>query len=132
MEIQKDRMLAGELYIANDPDLTKDRQRAMALAERFNASPSADRDARTNLLRELLGSFGEGTEIRPPFHCDFGISITVGSRTFINFRAMMLDVAPIAIGDDCNKCAVSHPDAPTRSRTAAREVGGGEADHHRR
>ena len=102
MGIQKDRMLAGELYIANDPDLTKDGQRAMALAERFNASPYADRDARTNLLRELLGSLGEGTEIRPPFHCDFGIYITVGSRTFINFGAMMLDVAPITIGDDCN------------------------------
>jgi maltose O-acetyltransferase len=50
----------------------------------------------------LLGRFGEKSEIRPPFHCDFGTHIRVGSRTFINFGAMMLDVAPITIGDDCN------------------------------
>jgi maltose O-acetyltransferase len=99
---QKDRMLAGELYINDDADLDRDRRRAMALTERFNVSPYADREARTSLLRELLGRFGEKSEIRPPFHCDFGTHIRVGSRTFINFGAMMLDVAPITIGDDCN------------------------------
>jgi acetyltransferase-like isoleucine patch superfamily enzyme len=75
------------------PELAVVNQRAMALMERFNASPAADGEARRRLLTELLGGIGEGSEIRPPPSCDYG--------TFINFGAMLLDVAPITIGDDC-------------------------------
>src|SRR5436309_3525890 len=99
--IQKDRMLAGELYIANDPELAADYQRAMAVMERFNASPAADVTGRAALLRELLGSIGANSNIRPPLYVDYGKHITIGSRCFVNFGAVMLDVAPITIGDDC-------------------------------
>ena len=43
---------------------------------------------------------GEGTEIRPPLYCDYGYQTHVGARTFINFGAVLLDVATIRIGDD--------------------------------
>lgn len=98
---QKERMLAGELYIADDPELATDNRRAMALMERFNATPAADGEVRRAILRELLGGFGEGAEIRAPMYCDYGQYITIGSGTFINFGAMLIDVAPITIGDDC-------------------------------
>jgi maltose O-acetyltransferase len=52
------------------------------------------------VLRELLGSLGEGSEIRPPLHCDYGYQTHVGARTFINFGVVLLDVATITIGDD--------------------------------
>lgn len=101
MGIQKDRMLAGEPYIADDPELAADNRRAMELMERFNASPAADGEARRAILRELLGAFGEGSEIRAPMYCDYGRYIAIGNGTFINFGAMLIDVAPITIGDDC-------------------------------
>lgn len=101
MGIQKDRMLAGELYIANDPELAADYQRAMAAMERFNGSAAADIDGRAALLRELLGSIGAESDIRPPLYVDYGKHITIGARCFVNFGVVMLDVAPIVIGDDC-------------------------------
>ncbi len=93
-------MLAGDLYIADDPELTRDYLRAMALMERFNGSSAADPDLRRRLLEDLLGSFGEGSEIRPPMYCDYGYQIYIGARTFVNFGLMALDVAKIVIGDD--------------------------------
>ena len=97
---QRDRMLAGELYIADDPQLAADNLRALTLTREFNASDPGDPQARLALLRELLGSVGEGTEIRPPLYCDYGYQTHVGTRTFINFGVVLLDVATIRIGDD--------------------------------
>jgi maltose O-acetyltransferase len=96
----RDRMLAGDQYIADDPDLTRMYQRAMALMEAFNGSPAADPAGRRRILGDLLGALGEGTEIRPPFYCDYGSHTTVGARTFANFGLVALDVAAITIGDD--------------------------------
>ena len=93
-------MLAGDLYIADDLELAQDYQRAMALMERFNGSSAADPDLRRRLLDDLLGGFGEGSEIRPPLYCDYGYQIHIGARTFANFGLVALDVARIMIGDD--------------------------------
>jgi maltose O-acetyltransferase len=93
-------MLAGDLYIADDPELARDYLRAMALMERFNGSSAADPGLRRRLLEDLLGGLGEGSEIRPPMYCDYGYQIHVGARTFVNFGLMALDVARIVIGDD--------------------------------
>ena len=97
---QRDRMIAGELYIADDPQLAADNLRALTLTREFNASDPADPKARLALLRELLGSLGDGTEIRPPLYCDYGYQTHIGARTFINFGVVLLDVATIRIGDD--------------------------------
>jgi maltose O-acetyltransferase len=93
-------MLAGDLYIADDPELTRDHLRAMALMERFNGSSAADPGLRRRLLEDLLGDLGEGSEIRPPLYCDYGYQIHIGARTFANFGLMALDVSRIVIGDD--------------------------------
>jgi maltose O-acetyltransferase len=97
---QRDRMLAGELYIADDPQLAADNLRALTLTREFNASDPADPKARLALLRELFGSLGEDTEIRPPLYCDYGYQTHIGARCFINFGVVLLDVATIRIGDD--------------------------------
>jgi maltose O-acetyltransferase len=97
---QRERMLAGDLYVADDPQLAAESRRAAILMQQFNASDPADPHARRVVLSELLGSFGEGTEIRPPLYCDYGYQIHIGARTFINYGAVLLDVATIIIGDD--------------------------------
>lgn len=97
---QYERMRAGDLYIAEDPQLGADSRRAALLIQRFNQSDPTDYEGMGRLLRELLGSFGEGAAIRPPFYVDYGAYIHIGARTFINFGAVMLDVAPITIGED--------------------------------
>jgi maltose O-acetyltransferase len=96
----RDRMLAGEPYIADDPELARDRQHAMALIEAFNRTPASRPDERRRLLTGLLGAYGERSEIRPPFYCDYGYQIRIGAGTFANFGLTILDVAPVTIGDD--------------------------------
>ena len=93
-------MLAGDLYIADDPELARDYQRAMALMERFNGSSASDPGLRRRLLEDLLGDLGANSEIRPPLYCDYGYQVHIGARTFANFGLMALDVARIMIGDD--------------------------------
>ncbi|WBB74614.1 sugar O-acetyltransferase [Micromonospora sp. WMMD1128] len=96
----KDRMLAGEPYIADDPAIIADLDRAARLTERFNRSSADDPQGRLAALRDLLGSLGEGAWIRPPFHCDYGYQTHLGPRSFVNFNAVFLDVARITIGAD--------------------------------
>ena len=96
----RERMLAGDLYLADDPELAAGMARAQALTHRYNTMDPVDREARHALLRELLAAFGEESEIRPPFRCDYGSHTFVGTRTFANFGLVCLDVARITIGDD--------------------------------
>ncbi|GHE78165.1 maltose O-acetyltransferase [Amycolatopsis deserti] len=91
---QRDRMLAGEPYRADDPELQAGLRRAAGLQRRFNASGDPA------VLRELLGSVGEDVEVRPPLYVDYGSHITIGPRTFLNYGVVLLDVAPITIGAD--------------------------------
>ncbi|MCX4549971.1 sugar O-acetyltransferase [Streptomyces sp. NBC_01267] len=100
MTSQKQRMLAGELYLADDPELAADALRAAVLSEQFNATSAADPEGRRTALAELLGKVGEDCEVRPPLRVDYGSGITIGPRTFINFGAVLLDVAAITIGAD--------------------------------
>ncbi|MFC8441622.1 sugar O-acetyltransferase [Streptomyces griseoincarnatus] len=96
-----ERMLAGDLYIADDPEIGRRLERAMRLAARYQAAYLEDRDQARAVLTELLGSVGEDVEIRPPLFVDYGSNITVGARTFVNYHLTALDVAAITIGEDC-------------------------------
>jgi len=97
----KQRMLRGELYRFDDPELAADYARAQALLERYNTTRQDEQDLRDTLLRDLLGEMGDGVVIRPTFRCDYGSHIAIGARTFVNYDCVMLDVAPIRIGAAC-------------------------------
>ncbi|GAA1347817.1 sugar O-acetyltransferase [Arthrobacter koreensis] len=96
----RDRMQAGDLYIADDPQLEADSLRAASLSDQYNRLSPQDPDAAAPLLAELLGGIGEQSVIRAPLFVDYGKYLTVGARTFINFNLTALDVAAITIGDD--------------------------------
>ena len=93
---EKDKMLAGELYLASDPELVRERRGCRALRHQINGQP--DEKARQALFRELLGRIGDSF-IQPPFACDYGYNIAVGDHVFINFNAVILDCASVTIGD---------------------------------
>ena len=97
----KQRMLRGELYMFDDPELAADYARAQELLERYNATRHVEQDLRNGLLRDLLGEVSEGVVVRPAFRCDYGSHIAIGARTFVNYDCVMLDVAPIRIGAAC-------------------------------
>jgi maltose O-acetyltransferase len=101
MSEMRRRMLAGELYLADDPVLAAEAARAQELQERYNAARHDEQELRDSLLRELLGEVGEDVVVRPPFRCDYGSHIAIGARTFVNYDCVMLDVAAIRIGAAC-------------------------------
>jgi maltose O-acetyltransferase len=96
----KQRMLRGELYIADDPEMAEDFARAEALLDRYNAPGHAQAGGRREILEQLLDVVGPGVTIRTPFRCEYG-NVSIGPGTFINFGCVMLDVARITIGADC-------------------------------
>lgn len=100
MASQKERMLAGELYLADDPEIAADVLLAGQRAEAFNNSSVSDPEGRHQALTDLVGELGEGSEVRPPLRVDLGYRITIGPRSFVNQGTVMLDVAPITIGAD--------------------------------
>jgi len=99
MRTERDKMLAGELYDALDPDLLRDRDRARDLCQSLNASRESDRELRRQLLLQLFGKGGDTVWMQPPFYCDYGSNIELGERVFFNFNCVVLDVCPIKIGD---------------------------------
>jgi maltose O-acetyltransferase len=92
-------MLSGALYRADDPELVMDRRRAETLLRVYNASLAEDEQGRERLLAQILGAAGQGAIVQPPFLCDYGFNIRLGRGVFLNFNCVLLDVAPIEIGD---------------------------------
>lgn len=96
---EKDKMLAGELYVAAGPELEADCRRNSAWMDRFNSTNSRTAEASVRLLKEGLGKVGENVNIRPPFYCDYGYNIEIGENVFLNFNCVVLDVVKVVIGD---------------------------------
>jgi len=96
-----ERMLAGDLYIADDPDITVRMKLAVQRAARFRDAYDADPIAAQGLLGDLFGAVGPDVHVRAPVHVDYGDRITIGARTFVNMGLTALDVAAITIGADC-------------------------------
>ncbi len=96
---EREKMLSGELYDANDPELIAARTRVRSLWQAFNASPPDDLAGRNDLLRRMLGRLGRNVAIEPPFYCDYGTQIELGDAVFVNMNCVFLDCAAIRIGD---------------------------------
>jgi maltose O-acetyltransferase len=113
-----ERMLAGDPYIAEDPELGARMRRAAALSAEFAELWPRDREAARAVLATLLGGLGEGTIVRPPIYVDYGEQLTIGAHGFVNFGLVALDVAPITLGENCQigpnvqLLAASHPTDP--------------------
>lgn len=100
---EKEKMIAGLPYDPADPVLVAERVRARELLQRLNACPPGDDGTRRALTRQLLGLDRTGAEtdafLQAPFYCDYGYNIAVGAGFYCNFNCVILDVAPVRIGD---------------------------------
>ncbi|MEG9436164.1 sugar O-acetyltransferase [Edaphobacter sp. HDX4] len=95
---EKEKMLDGELYNAEDPVLIADRAHAAELQQRYNSIAHLP-STHFLLLQQILGSVGEESVIRSPFFFDYGYNIHLGRHVFLNFNCVLLDVNRITIGD---------------------------------
>ena len=118
---EKEKMLAGELYLAFGEELFNERQHAKKLCRNFNATTEEQMRERDALLRSLLGSCGANAFVEPSFRCDYGYNIHVGDNFYANYDLIILDVCEVRIGHNCmiaprvSIFTAAHPlDAPTR------------------
>jgi maltose O-acetyltransferase len=98
MRSEREKMLAGELYNALDPELATARAKARDLCLALNQSREAEQEERRRILQELFGQGGDSVWMQPPFYCDYGSNIELGERVFFNFNCVVLDVCKIKIG----------------------------------
>ena len=99
MTTERQKMLAGELYDPLDGELVAARERARDLCWQINATREAQREERRRLLVDLFGTGGDTAWLQPPFFCDYGSNIHLGTRVYFNFNCVVLDVCDVRIGD---------------------------------
>lgn len=99
MKTEKEKMLAGELYSALDPQLSFERQHCRDLLKQLNDSREDQPEERVRILAELFGKESDAW-IQPPFFCDYGTNISLGEKVFFNFNCVVLDVAQVTIGSN--------------------------------
>ena len=120
---EREKAARGLLYDANQEELAKERVACSDRCRRYNNLEAGETDAREALIREIVGEIGQGFRIEQPFYCDYGTNIRIGAHFYANYHLVILDAAPVSIGDrvligpDCGIYTAGHPlDAELRGR----------------
>jgi maltose O-acetyltransferase len=100
MKTEKEKMIAGEYYLAGDPVLVKERRKAKNLLHRLNVIEYRLTKKAKEILTELIPNTGKSFYIEPPFHCDYGYNISCGNNVYFNVNCVVLDCAPVTIGSN--------------------------------
>lgn len=120
---EKDKMIAGEIYDANDSELVEERFVCKEICQAYNNVPVRELEKRRELLKQLLGKTCDEIVIEPPFWCDYGYGIEVGSNFYANHGLVILDAGGVKYGDNvfigpqCGFHTSGHPiDWQTRNK----------------
>ena len=97
---EKEKMLAGHLYIAADEELERDNKKARRLTRLINNLTEEETEESQRLFRQLLGSVGRNFQIVPPFRTDYGCHTYIGENFYANYDCIIIDVAKVTIGDN--------------------------------
>lgn len=100
MTTEKEKMITGEAYFANDKILSEDRLLAQTLCYRFNQLEPRQVKAKKQIVKDLFGKTEKMFYIEPPFRCDYGYNIEIGENFYANYNLTVLDCAPVRIGDN--------------------------------
>ena len=95
---EKQKMLSGELYCRDDPELIEERKRTQIILNEFNNSSVDEFDKRKSLLSQVFGTKIENL-IEPPFYCEYGSNISLGKGVFMNFNCSIYDEGEVVIDD---------------------------------
>ena len=98
MKTEKEKMLDGEIYFANDKVLVSERTFAKKLLHKLNVTEYLMNGNARNILPQLMPNAHKRLYIEPPFHCDYGYNIHVGENFYANYNLTILDVGKVSIG----------------------------------
>lgn len=112
-----------QLPYISDESIFEEQLVARRLTQKLNTMDRADFAGIAEVVKELFGK-SEGAFVNPPFYCDYGKHIEVGKNFFANYNCMILDVAKVTIGDNCQMApnvaiyTAGHPVHPDTRNTA--------------
>ena len=112
-----------QLPYISDAEVMEEQKRARRLTQELNTADRSDFENLARIVKKLLGK-SDGAVINPPFYCDYGSHIEVGKNFFANYNCMILDVAKVIIGDNCQMApnvaiyTAGHPVHPDTRNTA--------------
>ena len=116
-------MAAGEWYCCLAPELDALRWKARAAVHAHNTMDPAARGNLAPELRALLEHVAADAFIEAPFHCSYGMNISLGAGVYLNAGCTFLDSAHIMIGARTLLgpgaqiyCAEHHKDVDLRRR----------------
>ena len=84
---EKEKMLAGEIYSAIDPELIEELMATREVLYEYNSLRPSQTQRMKEILKGLLGHVADDDFlINQPFRCDYGKQISIGKRFFANFN----------------------------------------------
>ncbi len=122
----KERRDAQMAYIS-DESIMEEQKICRRKLQKLNFMDRSDFDGIAEVVKELFGK-SDGAFVNPPFYCDYGTNIQTGKNFFANYNCMIIDVARVRIGDNCQMApnvaiyTAGHPIHPV-SRNSMYEYG---------
>jgi maltose O-acetyltransferase len=96
----REKMLANEPYIADDPELKSMDEKAQKLLHTFNFSLPNEHEKRREIVQNLFGAIGQVFVVKPPFRCDYGCHIYAKENLYINYDCVILDCNRVYLGNN--------------------------------
>lgn len=97
---QKERMEKGLVYYCADDEIMNEQVLWLEKLYDFNATRPLQGEKRTELLKDMFASFGEGSYIEPPLHANWGgKNVHFGKFVYANFNLTLVDDTDIYVDD---------------------------------
>ena len=94
-----DQMVSGDWYNCLSDDLEALRKVARRACHQHSTMDPDGRGAIAPLLADLFGDPGSAY-VEAPFHCSYGFNVRLGQSVYLNSGCVILDSAPVTIGDN--------------------------------
>lgn len=99
---EAEKLKAGLLFFPGDPELKAIKLKAHKLNQDYNRLYEDETEERNAILKNLLGSMGEGVFLQGPITFHYGCHTHIDDGCFINFNFTVQDDAEVFIGKKCN------------------------------
>lgn len=97
---EREKMIAGKLYNPTDKELVALRRKVRQACVEYNRSNEDEEEKRYNLLHSILKSHKKDFYFEPDIRFDYGCNTSIGENFYANYNSVILDVAPVTIGDN--------------------------------
>ncbi len=97
---EREKMIAGKLYNPTDPELVALRKKVRQACIDFNKTNEDEQETRFALLHSVLKDHKKEFYFEPNVRFDYGCNTSIGENFYANYNSVILDVAPVTIGDN--------------------------------